>query len=111
MLGRRPVQLRRSTPSNYPETGSKVKTIKGKLYRANWDTDTYRGYGGRTLTIEYKKIASLHYTTLGFVQTHTDGTFTTTVTIPYSSTLRVTYNGSSLSGSSASSPDSVRVGN
>ncbi len=38
--------------------------MTGKVTRANWDTHTYQGYAGRTVSLQFRAAGAKAYTTV-----------------------------------------------
>ncbi|MFD4237779.1 calcium-binding protein [Streptomyces sp. NPDC058542] len=62
-----------------PVKKGKTLTVTGKLTRANWDTNTYKGYTGQPVKLQFKKKGAKSYTTVKTVKTSSTGTLKTTV--------------------------------
>lgn len=88
--------------------GSSI-TIKGKLVRANWSTETYQGYGGRSVRVEFKPAGSSTWTYVKQATTSSTGWVSTKVTASKDGSWRLRYNGNTISGASTSSSDYVDV--
>ncbi|EGX59815.1 hypothetical protein SZN_11033 [Streptomyces zinciresistens K42] len=65
-----------------PEPVKKGKpiTVTGKLSRANWEDNTYRGYTGQPVKLQFRKKGSDTYSTVRTVTTNSTGELRTTVT-------------------------------
>ncbi|MGC5410667.1 hypothetical protein ACPXCX_44240, partial [Streptomyces sp. DT225] len=109
-----PVQVQRATRVTVnaaPESVVKGRTITvtGKVTRANWDTHTYQGYAGRTVSLQFKADGASSYTTVKKVTSGSTGSLNTTVTAAKSGTWRWKYYGNDTSGAKASTGDHVIV--
>ncbi|MEV5602825.1 hypothetical protein AB0L33_15420 [Streptomyces sp. NPDC052299] len=109
-----PVQVQRATrvtvnAAPEPVVIGKTLTVTGKVTRANWDTHTYQGYGGRTVSLQFKADGASSYTTVKKVTSSSTGALKTTVKAAESGTWRWNYYGNSTSGAKASTGDHVVV--
>ncbi|BFP53146.1 hypothetical protein SCMC78_29530 [Streptomyces sp. CMC78] len=64
-----PLQVKRATRVTVnaaPEPARKggTITVTGRVTRANWNTHTYQGYGGRTVSLQFKAAGSSAYKTV-----------------------------------------------
>jgi hypothetical protein len=87
--------------------GSAIR-IKGRLIRANWDTQAYAGYSGRTVSIEFRTVDG-SYSRVKTATTGTGGYLSTTVTAVRDGVWRVRYLGNSVSGPATAVGDFVNV--
>ncbi|MFJ1799303.1 hypothetical protein [Streptomyces sp. NPDC088180] len=106
------VQLKRATrvtvnASPEPVAKGKTLTVTGKVTRANWDTHTYQGYGGRSVSLQFKAAGSSSYKTVKKATSSSTGALKTTVKATTAGTWRWTYYGNTMSGASSSSGDRV----
>ncbi|MEU8679377.1 hypothetical protein [Streptomyces sp. NPDC048560] len=109
-----PLQVKRATrvtvnASPEPVATGKTITVTGLVTRANWDTHTYQGYAGRTVSLQFKAAGASSYTTLKKVTSSSTGALRTTVTATGPGTWRWTYYGNSTSGAKSSTGDYVAV--
>ncbi|WLQ33845.1 hypothetical protein P8A18_10475 [Streptomyces castrisilvae] len=109
-----PLQVQRATrvtvnAAPEPVVKGKTITVTGKVTRANWATHTYQGYGGRTVSLQFKADGASAYTTVKKVTSSSTGALKTTVKAAESGTWRWNYYGNSTSGAKASSGDHVIV--
>ncbi|MFE9815865.1 hypothetical protein [Streptomyces sp. NPDC005773] len=107
-----PVQIQRATrltvnASPEPVATGKTITVSGRLTRANWDTHTYQGYAGRTVSLQFKPVGASSYKTVRTAVSSTTGSLRTTVKATGPGTWRWTYYGNSTSGASSSGGDHV----
>ncbi|MFD7679563.1 hypothetical protein [Streptomyces sp. NPDC060187] len=109
-----PLQVQRATrvtvnASPEPVAAGKTITVTGRVERANWDTHTYQGYAGRTVSLQFKAAGATSYTTVKKATSSSTGGLKTTVKATKSGTWRWTYYGNSTSGAKSSTGDSVAV--
>ncbi|MEU9245482.1 hypothetical protein [Streptomyces sp. NPDC048385] len=109
-----PLQVKRATrvtvnASPEPVATGKTITVTGRVTRANWDTHTYQGYAGRTVSLEFRAAGASSYTTVKKVTSSSTGTLRTTVKATGPGTWRWTYHGNSTSGAKSSTGDYVAV--
>ncbi|MFC8535298.1 hypothetical protein ACFUJY_15235 [Streptomyces sp. NPDC057249] len=109
-----PIQVQRATrvtvnAAPEPVVIGKTITVTGKVSRANWDTHTYQGYAGRTVSLQFKADGASSYTTVKKVTSSSTGALRTTVKAAKSGTWRWNYYGNSTSGAKASTGDHVVV--
>ncbi|MGW8888619.1 hypothetical protein [Streptomyces sp. NPDC055749] len=110
-----PVQVKRATrvtvnASPEPVAKGKTITVTGRVTRANWDTHTYQGYAGRSVSLQFKAAGASSYTTVKKAISNSTGALKTTVTATRSGTWRWTYYGNTTSGAKSSTGDNVVVG-
>ncbi|MFJ9886008.1 hypothetical protein ACIQRW_09105 [Streptomyces sp. NPDC091287] len=109
-----PLQVKRATrvtvnASPEPVVKGKTLTVTGKVSRANWDTHTYQGYGGRSVSLQFKAAGSSSYKTVKKATSSKTGALKTTVKATGPGTWRWTYYGNTTAGASSSSGDRVAV--
>jgi len=109
-----PIQVQRATrvtvnAAPEPVVKGRTITVTGKVTRANWDTHTYQGYAGRTVSLQFKADGASSYTTVKKVTSGSTGSLKTTVTAAKSGTWRWNYYGNDTSGAKASTGDHVIV--
>lgn len=107
-----PLKVQRATrltvnASPEPVAVGKTITVSGRLTRANWDTHTYQGYAGRTVSLQFKPVGASSYKTVRTAVSSTTGSLRTTVKATGPGTWRWTYYGNSTSGASSSGGDHV----
>ncbi|WP_371625041.1 calcium-binding protein [Streptomyces sp. NBC_01116] len=78
-----------------PVKKGKTITVTGKLTRANWDTNTYKGYATQPVKLQFKKKGAKSYTTVKTVKTSSTGTLKTTVKASADGTWRYSFAGTS----------------
>ena len=83
-------------------------SIKGRLMIANWDTDHYVGYGGRTVSVEFRTPSGT-YSQIKTVKTAADGWLRTTVPARSTGVWRVRYAGNAIAGPAVVVGDAVSV--
>ncbi|MGW1432192.1 hypothetical protein [Streptomyces sp. NPDC001108] len=109
-----PLQLKRATrvtvnASPEPVAKGRTITVTGRVTRANWDTHTYQGYAGRTVSLQFKAAGASSYTTVKKSTSSRTGGLKTTVKATVPGTWRWTYYGNSTSGAKSSAGDYVAV--
>ncbi|MET9440640.1 hypothetical protein [Streptomyces sp. NPDC006610] len=109
-----PLQVKRATrvsvnASPEPVAAGRTITVTGRVTRANWDTHTYQGYAGRTVSLQFKAAGASSYTTVKKVTSSSTGALKTTVKAGNSGTWRWSYYGNSTSGAKSSTGDYVAV--
>ncbi len=109
-----PLRIQRATrvtvnASPEPVTKGKTLTVTGRITRANWDTHTYQGYAGRTVSLQFKAAGASSYTTVAKATSSTTGALRATVKATGAGTWRWTYYGNSTSGAKSSTGDHVAV--
>ncbi|WGP13624.1 hypothetical protein [Streptomyces sp. SH5] len=92
-----------------PVTKGRTITVTGKITRANWDTHTYQGYAGRSVSLQFKATGSPSYKTVKKATSGKSGALRTTVKATVPGTWRWTYHGNTTSGARSSSGDRVAV--
>lgn len=108
------LQVKRATrvtvnASPEPAVKGKTITVTGRVTRANWNTHTYQGYAGRTVSLQFKAAGATSYKTVKKATTNSTGALKATVTATGSGTWRWTYYGNSTSGAKSSTGDYVAV--
>ncbi|MPY99672.1 MAG: hypothetical protein GEU97_17085 [Actinophytocola sp.] len=95
----------------YPEPVRKGQTITvaGKLRRANWNLNEWRGYGYRYVKLQFKKAGSSTFVNLKTVKSRKYGKLKTTVIARRDGTFRWLYLGNGVTGRKASKGDYVNV--
>ncbi|GGZ21948.1 hypothetical protein CP967_33600 [Streptomyces nitrosporeus] len=109
-----PLQVKRATrvtvnASPEPVARGKTITVSGRVTRANWDTHTYQGYAGRTVSLQFKAAGTSSYRTVGKATSNSTGALKATVKATGPGTWRWTYYGNSTSGARSSTGDYVAV--
>ncbi|MER7726275.1 hypothetical protein [Streptomyces sp. NPDC096323] len=89
-------------------TSNQVK-VTGALARADWEALKYRGYGGQSLKLQFRKTGATSYTTVKTVKTNSAGQVSATVTAPGSGSWRWFYQGTSTTAQTASAGDTVAL--
>jgi hypothetical protein len=83
-------------------------SIKARLLIADWDNDRWVGYGGRSISVQFRTPTG-SYTTVKTVTTKADGWVSTTVPAKQTGVWRVVYGGNSLASNAIAVGDSVQV--
>lgn len=109
-----PLQVKRATrvtvnASPEPVAKGRTITVTGRVTRANWDTHTYQGYAGRTVSLQFKAAGASSYKTVKKATSSSTGALRTTVKATGPGTWRWTYYGNSTSGAKSSTGDHVAV--
>ncbi|MFI1223120.1 MULTISPECIES: hypothetical protein [unclassified Streptomyces] len=107
-----PLQVKRATrvtvnATPEPVVKGKTITVTGKVTRANWNTHTYQGYGGRSVSLQFKAAGATSYKTVKKATSSKTGALKTTVKATGPGTWRWTYYGNSTSGPRSSTGDYV----
>ncbi|MEU6366348.1 hypothetical protein ABZ876_11440 [Streptomyces sp. NPDC046931] len=92
-----------------PVTKGKTLTVKGKLARANWETNKYAGYSGQSVKLQFRKKGSSTYTTLKTIKTDTYGNLKTTVTASTDGYFRYSFAGTTTTPAVSATGDYVDV--
>ncbi|MEU6366347.1 hypothetical protein ABZ876_11435 [Streptomyces sp. NPDC046931] len=92
-----------------PVTKGKTLTVKGKLSRANWETNKYAGYSGQSVKLQFRKKGSSTYTTLKTIKTDTYGNLKTTVTASTDGYFRYSFAGTTTTPAVNAAGDFVDV--
>jgi len=87
--------------------GQKI-TIKGRLRVVDWTKDTYVGYAGRLVSVQFRT-ANSAYRQIRVAKTGADGSLTTTVTASADGSWRLYYSGNAIAGGSTVVGDFVDV--
>ncbi|MFI7597218.1 hypothetical protein [Actinoplanes sp. NPDC049681] len=108
------VGLKRTTKLTADATPEPVKkgktiTITGTLTRAGWETWTYQGYAGRTITLQYLKANTTTWKTVKTAKTDPNGKLKTTVTASADGSYRWTWAGDTTSTAATSGADYIDV--
>jgi len=92
-----------------PIAAGKTLTIKGTLNRANWDNDTYGGYAGQSVKLQFRKAGTTTYSTVKTVTSGVGGALTTTATASVDGYWRWSFAGTSTTGTANAAGDYVDV--
>ncbi len=108
------VRLKRAakvTVNASPEPVAKGKqiTVTGRLTRADWATKKYGGYGGRSVSLQFRETGTSSFVTVKKVTTSSTGALKTTVTASKDGTWRWSYGGNDTTGATTSGGDHVDV--
>lgn len=100
------------TTNATPEPVKKGKklTVKGKLARASWKDLKYHGFGGQSVTLQFRKAGATTYKSVKTVKTSSSGSLSTTVTASASGAWRWHFAGTGTTMKVTSAGDSVRIG-
>ncbi|MFH9606020.1 hypothetical protein [Streptomyces sp. NPDC017448] len=109
-----PLQVKRATrvtvnASPEPVGKGRTITVTGRVTRANWDTHTYQGYAGRTVSLQFKAAGASSYKTVKKAVSNRTGALKATVKAGASGSWRWTYFGNTTSGANSSAGDRVEV--
>ncbi|WP_449352379.1 hypothetical protein [Streptomyces shaanxiensis] len=92
-----------------PVVKGKKITVTGKLTRADWATKKYGGYGGRSVSLQFRETGTSSFVTVKKVTTSSTGALKTTVTASKDGTWRWAYGGNDTTGATTSGGDHVDV--
>ncbi|MEU9712547.1 calcium-binding protein [Streptomyces sp. NPDC047967] len=92
-----------------PVKKGRTLTVTGKLTRANWDTNTYKGYTNQPVKLQFKKKGAKSYTTVKTVRTSSTGTLKTTVKASADGYWRYSFAGTSTTPAVSAAGDFVDV--
>ncbi|WP_371933948.1 calcium-binding protein [Streptomyces sp. KL115B] len=92
-----------------PVKKGKTLTVTGKLTRANWDTNTYKGYTNQPVKLQFRKKGATSYTTVKTVKTSSTGTLKTTVKASSDGYWRYSFAGTSTTPAVSAGGDFVDV--
>ncbi|MEU6650341.1 hypothetical protein ABZ904_13025 [Streptomyces sp. NPDC046900] len=94
-----------------PEPVAKGKTLTatGKLTRADWETNTYKGYAKQPVKLQFRKAGTTTYTTIKTVYSDSYGNLKTTTTAKYDGYWRFSFAGSPTTGAANATGDYVDV--
>jgi hypothetical protein len=94
-----------------PEPVKKGKTLSvtGKLTRANWETYKYVGYTAQPVKLQFREKGTNTYTTVKTVTTGTGGALKTTVKAATDGYWRLSFAGTSTTGTATVTADYVDV--
>ncbi|NEC65244.1 hypothetical protein G3I41_11395 [Streptomyces sp. SID9727] len=90
-----------------PLTGGKQVKVTGTLSRADWEALKYRGYGGQSVRLQFRKAGASAYTTVKTVKTTSSGRLSATVTASGPGSWRWFYPGTSTTAQVASAGAAV----
>ncbi|KUO12124.1 hypothetical protein [Streptomyces sp. DSM 15324] len=106
---RRSAKLTAADAAPEPVTKGRAITVAGKLTRANWSTKKYDGYGGRTVSLQFRAAGTDTFKTVKKVTSGSTGALRTTVTASVDGSFRWVYNGNTTTGTAAGAADAVDV--
>ncbi|MEU1466726.1 hypothetical protein ABZ434_00640 [Streptomyces sp. NPDC005761] len=107
---KRAATLKVSAMRSYLVGPSKQVKVTGTLARADWEALKYRGYGGQSVKLQFRKAGATSYTTVKTVKTNSSGQVSTTVTASAPGSWRWFYPGTSTTSQTASAGDTVSFG-
>ncbi|MFJ5534283.1 hypothetical protein [Streptomyces sp. NPDC093261] len=111
-LGYTKVQrLSKLTADASPEPVKKgaTLTVKGRLSRANWETNKYAGFSGQSVKLQFRKKGSTTYTTLKTIKSDSTGSLKTTVKASVDGYYRYSFAGTSTTPAVSATGDFVDV--
>jgi hypothetical protein len=82
--------------------------VKGRLLVVDWTNNSYRGYGGRIVSVQFRTLTGT-YATVKRAKTGADGWVRTTVPAQATGVWRVVYGGNTVAGSAVVVGDAVQV--
>lgn len=92
-----------------PLSGGKKVKVTGTLTRADWEALKYRGYGGQSVKLQFRKAGGSAYTTVKTVKTNSAGRVSATVTASGPGSWRWFYPGTSTTAQVASPGSTVTL--
>jgi uncharacterized membrane protein len=94
-----------------PEPIAKGKTLTatGKLTRANWETNTYKGYTSQPVKLQFRKAGTSTYTTVKTVYSDSYGNVKATATANYDGYWRFRFEGTTTTPAVSATGDYVDV--
>ncbi|MFI7503420.1 hypothetical protein ACIBVL_34115 [Streptomyces sp. NPDC049687] len=92
-----------------PVVKGRTLTVKGKLTRANWASDTYTGYASQKVALRFKAKGADAYTTVKTITSGTGGALSTTVKASKDGYYRFTFAGTSTTAAKTAAADYVDV--
>lgn len=92
-----------------PVAAGKTITVKGALNRANWDNDTYGGYAGHAVKLQFRKAGTTAYSTVKTVTSGTGGALKATATASVDGYWRWSFAGTSTTAAATATGDYVDV--
>ncbi|WP_406146878.1 DUF5707 domain-containing protein [Streptomyces sp. NBC_01012] len=104
-------RLSKLTVNAAPEPVKKGKTltITGKLSRANWETNTYKGYATQSVKLQFRKKNSSTYTTVKTIKSSSTGALKTTAKASVDGYWRYAFAGTSTTPAVKAAGDFVDV--
>ncbi|MFI0964080.1 calcium-binding protein [Streptomyces sp. NPDC021080] len=92
-----------------PVAKGKTLTVTGALTRADWNTNTYVGFAGQKVALQFKKSGASTYTTVKTVTTDSTGKLKTTTTANAAGTWRWHFAGTGTTSSATAAGDGVAL--
>ncbi|WP_435279997.1 calcium-binding protein [Streptomyces sp. 1222.5] len=92
-----------------PVTKGKILSVIGLLSRANWETRTFDGYGGKKVNLQFRKAHTSTYTTVKSITSSGSGALKTTITASTDGCWRFSFAGSTTTSAANATGDCVDV--
>ncbi|MGW3241912.1 hypothetical protein [Streptomyces sp. NPDC001070] len=92
-----------------PVRKGKTLTATGKLTRANWETNTYKGYTQQPVKLQFRKAGTSTYTTVKTVYSDSYGNVKATTTAKYDGYWRFRFEGTTTTPAVSAAGDYVDV--
>ncbi|QIY71774.1 hypothetical protein HEP84_24040 [Streptomyces sp. RLB1-33] len=92
-----------------PVYKGKTLTAKGKLTRANWETNTYKGFTNQPVKLQFRKAGTSTYTTIKTVYSDSYGNVKATTTANYDGYWRFSFAGTTTTPAVSATGDYVDV--
>jgi hypothetical protein len=92
-----------------PVVKGKTLTATGKLTRANWETNTYKGYTKQAVKLQFRKAGTSTYTTIKTVYSDSYGNVKATTTAKYDGYWRFRFDGTTTTPAVSATSDYVDV--
>ncbi|WP_338897580.1 DUF5707 domain-containing protein [Streptomyces sp. TG1A-60] len=105
----RQTKLKGANAAPEPVKKGKTITVTSKLTRANWNAETFPGYGRQPVKLQFKKKGTSAYKNVKTVRTSATGALKTTVKATVDGTYRYVFAGSSGTAAVTSAADAIDV--
>ncbi|WP_159769195.1 DUF5707 domain-containing protein [Streptomyces sp. HM190] len=105
----RQTKLQGANASPEPVKKGATITVTSKLTRANWNAETFPGYGGQPVKLQFKKQGASAYTDVKTVKSSSTGALKTTVKATADGAYRFVFAGSSGTAAATSAGDGIDV--
>jgi hypothetical protein len=92
-----------------PVYKGKTLTATGKLTRANWETNTYKGFTNQPVKLQFRKAGTSTYTTIKTVYSDSYGNLKATTTANYDGYWRFSFAGTTTTPAVSATGDYVDV--
>ncbi|MEU9341507.1 hypothetical protein AB0D74_09830 [Streptomyces sp. NPDC048278] len=92
-----------------PVAKGKTITVKGKLTRADWDSQSYKGYSGQKAVLQFRAADSKTYTNVKGITSGTGGALSTTVKASKSGYYRYVFAGTTTTAAATATGDYIKV--